>query len=139
MMCLLRPCAVFLLTDLCTDCRFILTCFMVESFLRIAWFRKGGATCVSCHDPHADDAASNPASLRFRDEPNKMCVQCHNEFQESQRLRQHTRHQPNTLGGECLSCHMPQIMDGLMTKARTHRIDDIPASRMTERSGQEDS
>ena len=42
-------------------------------------------------------------------------------------------------GSQCLSCHMPRIMDALMSLARTHRIDDIPSPQMTERFGEKDS
>ena len=134
-----RPYAEFFLNARYKDGRFRQTSFIVESFLRSGCFRKGGATCVSCHDPHADDATSNPTSLRFRDQPNKMCVQCHHQFEDSKILQQHTRHPLNTEGSECVSCHMPRIMEALMSKARTHRIDDLPNPRMTQRFGQEDS
>jgi predicted CXXCH cytochrome family protein len=134
-----RPYAEFFLTARYKDGRFRQTSFIVESFLRSRCFRRGGATCVSCHDPHADDAASNPTSLRFRGQPNKLCVQCHHQFEDSKTLQQHTRHPLNTEGSECVSCHMPRIMDALMSMARTHSIDDRPNARMTERFGQEDS
>ena len=134
-----RPYSEFFLNARYMDGRFRQTSFIVESFLRSACFRKGGATCGSCHDPHGNDAASNPTSLRFRDQPNKMCIQCHGQFEDSKRLEEHTRHPLNTEGSECASCHMPRIMDALMSKARTHRIDDIPNARMTERFGPEES
>ena len=134
-----RPYAEFFLNARYKDGRFRQTSFIVESFLRSGCFRKGGATCVSCHDPHAYDATSNPTSLRFRDQRNKMCVQCHHQFEDSKILQQHTRHPLNTEGSECVSCHMPRIMEALMSRARTHRIDTLPDPRMTRRFGQEDS
>jgi predicted CXXCH cytochrome family protein len=134
-----RPFSEFYLAGRYKDGRFRQTTFIVESFLRSACFRKGGATCVSCHDPHHDDAASNPTSLRFRDRPNEMCVQCHTPFKNPTVLQQHTRHPLNSQGSQCASCHMPRIMEALMSLARTHRIDDIPNAQMTARFGEQDS
>ena len=134
-----RPVSEFFLTGRYKDGRLRQTSFIVESFLRSACYRKGGATCVSCHDPHHDDAASNPTSLRFRDQPNQMCIQCHGQFKDAAVLQQHTRHPLNSEGSQCLSCHMPRIMEALMSVARTHRIDDIPDPQMTARFGENDS
>ncbi len=134
-----RPYAEFYLNAHYKDGRFRQTSFIVESFLRSSCFRKGGATCVSCHDPHHEDAASNPTSLLFRSEPNRMCTQCHAEFTNAATLRQHTRHPADSEGSECVSCHMPRIMNALMSRARTHRIDDIPNARMAEKFGAEQS
>ena len=134
-----RPYGEFFLAARYKDGRFRQTSFIMESFLRSACFRKGGATCVSCHDPHHDDAASNPTSLRFRDHPNEMCIQCHGQFNNATVLQEHTRHRLSSEGSQCLSCHMPRIMDALMSLARTHRIDDIPNPQMTERFGENDS
>jgi len=134
-----RPYAEFYLNARYKDGRFRQTSFIVESFLRSSCFRKGGATCVSCHDPHHDDAGSNPASLRFRSEPNRMCTQCHGKFNIAANLQKHTRHPLNSEGSECASCHMPRIMNALMSRARTHRIDDIPNARMTELFGPQQS
>ena len=134
-----RPYGEFFLNAHFKDGRFRQTSFIVESFLRSNCFRKGGATCISCHDPHHDDAASNPTSLRFRSEPNNMCTQCHAELEDAAKLQRHTRHPMNSQGSQCASCHMPRIMNALMSRARTHRIDDIPNARMTEQFGQEQS
>ena len=134
-----RPFSEFFLLARYKDGRFRQTSFIVESFLRSACYRKGGATCVSCHDPHHDDAASNPTSLRFRDQPNEMCLQCHGQFKNAAALQQHTRHPLNSEGSQCISCHMPRIMEALMSLARTHRIDDIPDPQMTARFGEQES
>jgi predicted CXXCH cytochrome family protein len=134
-----RPYAEFFLNAHFQDGRFRQTSFIVESFLRSNCFRKGGATCISCHDPHHDDAASNPTSLLFRDEPNRMCTQCHAEFKDAANLQRHTRHPLNSEASQCASCHMPRIMDALMSRARTHSIGDIPNARMTEQFGQQQS
>ena len=119
------------------DGRFRESTFIVESFLRSACFRKGEAHCGHCHDPHPADAASNPKSLKFRDEPDRMCLQCHESYGGD--LKAHTRHEPESEGSRCTSCHMPKIMHSLLFQAGTHRIDDIPDAEMTMRFGQKES
>jgi predicted CXXCH cytochrome family protein len=119
------------------DGRYRGTTFIAESFVRSECFRKGDATCGSCHDPHPADAASNPTSLKFRDNEDRMCVQCHAEL--GKQVERHTRHAPNTEASRCVSCHMPRIMDALLFPARSHEIDDVPDAEMTGRFGNEDS
>jgi predicted CXXCH cytochrome family protein len=135
----MRPYDEFSRKGFYKDGRFRETTFIVESLLRSACFRKGNATCGSCHDPHPMDAASNPTSLRFRDHPDQMCLQCHSEYTKQQALSRHTHHPANSEGSRCVSCHMPRIMDALLFEARTHRIDDIPDAAATERFGQQES
>ena len=119
------------------DGRFRETTYIGEAFLRSACFRRGGAQCASCHDPHAKDAAENPASLKFRSDPDRMCLQCHGEI--AARLTAHTHHAASSRGSRCVACHMPPIMNGLMVPAASHQIDDIPDAEMAARFGQKDS
>jgi predicted CXXCH cytochrome family protein len=119
------------------DGRHRATTFIVEAFARSECFRKGNATCGSCHNPHPPDAETNPTSLEFRGNPDQMCVQCHTAL--AQRPQEHTRHAPGSEASRCISCHMPPIMDALLFPARTHEIDDIPDAEMTARFGNEES
>ena len=126
------------------DGRFRQTTFIVEALERSQCFRKGQASCGTCHDPHAHDqsghdSAANPASLKFRDRPDLMCVGCHTGFQSEAVATAHTHHLANSEGSRCVSCHMPRIMDALLFEARTHQIDDIPNAEMTLRFGQQES
>jgi predicted CXXCH cytochrome family protein len=119
------------------DGRFRETVFIVESFVRSACFRKGGATCGNCHNPHPPDAASNLKSLKFAADSDHMCVECHTKYRDHP--EEHTHHAAAGEGGRCVSCHMPRIMNALMFQARYHQIDDIPDAEMTARFGQADS
>jgi predicted CXXCH cytochrome family protein len=121
------------------DGRFRQTTFMVEALERSECFRKGGVTCLSCHDPHSHGAASNPTALKFRDQPDLMCTGCHAQFKGTAAITQHTHHPANSEASHCVSCHMPRIMDALLFQARYHQIDDIPNVEMTKRFGQEES
>jgi predicted CXXCH cytochrome family protein len=119
------------------DGRFRETVFIVESFVRSACFRKGGATCGACHDPHPGDAASNPASLKFGADSDRMCLGCHTKFQAEPQA--HTRHAAASEGSRCVACHMPRIMNALLFQARSHQIDDIPDAAMAARFGPRES
>jgi predicted CXXCH cytochrome family protein len=124
------------------DGRFKATTFISEAFTRSQCFRKGGATCASCHDPHPPDAAQNPTSLKFSEASNQMCLQCHTDLRKTGprgALAQHTRHAEGSEASRCVSCHMPRITEALLFKARSHQIDDIPDVAMTERFGNDES
>ena len=121
------------------DGRFRQTTFIVEALQRSECFKKGQVSCGTCHDPHGHNAASNPTSLKFRDQPDLMCTTCHSQFQTGGALAAHTHHRVDSEGSRCVSCHMPRIMDAVLFRARTHQIDDVPNADMTERFGQEES
>ncbi len=119
------------------DGRFRETVFIVESFMRSACFRKGGATCGTCHNPHPPDAASNPRSLKFGADSDRMCLSCHTKYQAQPEA--HTHHAAASEGSRCVACHMPRIMNALMFQARYHQIDDIPDAETAARFGPTDS
>ena len=119
------------------DGRFRETSFIVESLLRSPCYKRGQVNCGHCHDPHPRDPQSNPASLKFLEQPNRMCLQCHASFTGN--IEAHTRHSLDSEASRCISCHMPPIMDALLFRAKTHRIGDIPDVDMTVRFGQEES
>jgi len=121
------------------DGRFRQTTFMVEALERSRCFKKAAVSCGTCHDPHGHDVASNPTSLKFRDQPDLMCTGCHTKFQDSVRAAQHSHHPASSEGSRCVSCHMPRIMEALLFRAGYHQIDDIPNAEMTKRFGQEES
>jgi predicted CXXCH cytochrome family protein len=121
------------------DGRFRQTTFMVEALERSQCFRKGQASCGSCHNPHVHNEPSNPTSLKFQDQPDLMCTGCHSQFRDSFRATAHTHHPSNTEASRCVSCHMPRVMDAVLFRARSHQIDDIPNAATTLRFGQKES
>jgi predicted CXXCH cytochrome family protein len=119
------------------DGRFRATTFIGEAFERSRCFREGGATCVSCHNLHPDDPASNRKSLKFAPDSDEMCLQCHQSLRDHP--ERHTRHAAASEASRCVSCHMPRNMDALLFRARSHQIDEIPDAEMTARFGGPDS
>jgi predicted CXXCH cytochrome family protein len=121
------------------DGRFRQTTFIVEALERSQCFQKGQVSCGTCHNPHSHDESANLTALKFRDDPNQMCTGCHTQFQETAKLAGHSHHSSGSEGSQCVSCHMPRIMDALLFRARTHQIDDIPNPDMTRRFGPSES
>jgi len=137
-----RDYRVHLLTDFTrtafyADGRFRATTFIGEAFERSNCFLKGGATCVSCHDPHLGEASSNLKSLKFPPDSDEMCLQCHKSLRD--RPERHTRHAAGSEASRCVSCHMPRNMEALLFPSRSHQIDEIPDAEMTARFGEADS
>jgi predicted CXXCH cytochrome family protein len=67
-----------------------------------------GITCFSCHDVHG---TANNADLRKP--ASSMCLQCHGPGKpigpRAATIEAHTHHRANSLGSECVNCHMPKI------------------------------
>ncbi|MBC8166833.1 MAG: hypothetical protein H7Y20_13310 [Bryobacteraceae bacterium] len=131
-----RPYVEFSRRAFYRDGRFRETTFIVEAFERSSCFRKGKAHCGSCHDPHPPNPSENQKSLRFLNDPDQMCLQCHDG---SFTAIKHTHHEPKTEGSRCTSCHMPRIMNSLLFLAGNHQIDDKPNAAMTAQFGQTES
>jgi tetratricopeptide (TPR) repeat protein len=129
-----RPYGEFALRSFYRDGRFRVVSFIVESFLRSKCYQQGHAHCGHCHDFHPSES-SNVRALKFLDNPNQMCLQCHAEYEA--KLEAHTHHAAKSEGSRCTACHMPKIMITVMFKTMTHTIDDIPRAEMTARYGQE--
>jgi len=132
-----RPLAEFSRKAFYKDGRLRETTFIVEALMRSACFKKGNAHCGHCHHPHGKDSSTGQASLKFAHQPDQMCLQCHTAY--ATKIEAHTRHPAQSEGSRCVSCHMPRIMHSLLFKARTHEIDNVPDTEMTERFGQEES
>ena len=56
-----------------------------------------GVRCGDCHDPH---------SSQLRREGNALCTGCHD--QQSYAAKLHHGHDPESVAGLCVSCHMPE-------------------------------
>ena len=121
------------------DGRFRQTTFIVEALERSKCFQKAAVSCGTCHNPHSHDEATNRTALKFSDDPNQMCTGCHTKFQDKAKTATHSHHASGSEASQCVSCHMPRIMDALLFRARTHQIDDIPNPDMTQRFGQSES
>jgi tetratricopeptide (TPR) repeat protein len=132
----IRPYDAFSRRAFFKDGRFRETTFMVEAFTRSSCYRKGTAQCASCHAPHVPDFSRNLTSLKFKDNPDEMCLICHSQYRGH--TADHTHHALDSEASRCVSCHMPRIVNALLFQARSHEI-GIPRADLTERFGQAES
>jgi predicted CXXCH cytochrome family protein len=80
-------------------------------------FVKGGATCITCHDPHTPDVDTHPQLAASH---NGLCAGCHPA--EGRDLAAHTRHAPGSAGSSCVECHMPRTVVSIKATIRDHAI-----------------
>lgn len=131
-----RPYDAFSRLAFYKDGRFRETTFIVEAFTRSACYSRGKAQCATCHSPHLPDFRHNLTSLKFRNDPDEMCLQCHSKYRNQ--ITQHTHHAAGSDASRCVECHMPRIVKALLFQARSHQI-EIPTADLTERFGQAES
>ena len=112
------------------DGRFRQTTFIVEALERSKCFQKGAVSCGTCHNPHTHDESvkSNRSEISVTI-PTRCALGCHTQFPGQANAAAHSHHPAGSEASQCVSCHMPRIMDALLFRARTHQIDDIPESR----------
>jgi hypothetical protein len=118
------------------DGRFRESTFIVEAFTRSACYLRGTAQCATCHSPHLPDFDTNQRSVKYREHPNEMCLTCHSMYRG--RVAEHSRHKLDTEASQCVTCHMPRIVNALLFKTRSHQI-EVPSADLTERFGQQES
>lgn len=79
-------------------------------------------SCITCHDPHAEDPPGALARL-VGPAGNDICTRCHPAYEAPAALRAHSHHDPTGPGGSCVACHMPRKNLGLgYALTRYHRI-----------------
>jgi nitrate/TMAO reductase-like tetraheme cytochrome c subunit len=81
---------------------------------------------MDCHSLHSGDPRGQ---ITEQNRGNTPCLRCHERLGDDSSLEQHTRHQAESPGSLCYSCHMPQIAYGVMTIHRSHRIEAPDARR----------
>ena len=91
-----------------------------------ACYRKGGATCTTCHrDPHDPNVERNPQLAASN---NALCTQCHRAIGEQ--LTAHSRHAAGSAGSSCVACHMPKTVISINSTMRDHTM-SLPAPENT--------
>ncbi len=97
-----------------------------NSMILSGCFTNGEMTCVSCHALHGNEPKDLIEPFMNGD---RSCLQCHAEVGGN--ITRHTFHEPESSGSRCLNCHMPYTTYGLLSTARSHRMDSPVASGQT--------
>jgi hypothetical protein len=96
-------------------------------------FRKGQATCTSCHRMHGsnDHLLKVPVEASgggHTTQSDQLCTQCHTIAPA------HTHHAAGSQGSRCVECHMSEVNWRLITRRRDHTFQP-PVPEMTARYG----
>lgn len=112
-----------------------LTAYEYQALTRSACFTQGEPgnriNCLSCHTMHEGDPKGQ---LTDKMRTNQACTQCHQEMNAPAVLAEHTKHFPDSKGSSCYSCHMPDVVYGVMTFHPTHDI-SVPRPELTAAQG----
>ena len=88
-----------------------------------------GDTEVSCMDCHSMHAGEPRGQITERQRSNAPCLRCHLDYRGDDALSAHTLHPPDSEASSCYSCHMPEIVYGVMDIHRSHRIESPDIGR----------
>jgi predicted CXXCH cytochrome family protein len=80
-------------------------------------FTRGEMTCLSCHSMHQSDPNDQLAAGMDENAP---CLECHESLADQ--IVEHTHHPADSVGAQCMNCHMPNTTYGIMSITRSHRI-----------------
>ena len=95
-----------------------LTAYELQGILESKCFQMSSdMNCQSCHNTHGGDPKGmiNP-EMRT----NAACTGCHEKYRNDDAIVKHTKHKVATT--TCYSCHMPDVVYGVMTLHPTHLI-----------------
>lgn len=103
-----------------------LTAYEYQGMRMSAGHQRTDLSCMDCHTMHAGDPSGQITDRQRGDAP---CLRCHTDYRDDRALAGHTRHLADSPGARCYSCHMPELVYGVMDIHRSHRIESPDALR----------
>lgn len=92
-------------------------------------FIQKEASCFSCHEMHPEkgtppDLLKGWAEDQLRQgmRGSEACMQCHEAYRDEKVLMAHTHHSVASSGSDCMNCHMPNTVYGLLKATRSHHV-----------------
>lgn len=108
-----------------------LTAYEYQGILASKCFTQGEPgnriNCLSCHTMHGGDIKGQ---ITEEKRSNKACTSCHTELASDDGLTLHSKHLAASPGSSCYSCHMPEVVSGIMAFHKTHKI-SVPEPSLT--------
>lgn len=112
-----------------------LTAYEFQGYLQSPCRKDSRFSCESCHAMHQGDPRGQ---LHPERTGNLACTQCHQQLSAAPALAAHAHHAANGTGARCVSCHMPEVVYGLVTLHVSHRI-EVPDPAKQARDGRPDA
>lgn len=103
-----------------------LTAYEYQGMTMSAGHADSDLSCMDCHTMHTGDPRGQ---MTDRQRSNAPCLRCHTDYQGDKALTEHTLHPAASDASNCYSCHMPEIVYGVMDIHRSHRIESPNAQR----------
>ncbi len=105
-----------------------LTAYEYQGMTMSAGHEDTDLSCMDCHTMHAGDPRGQ---ITDRQRGNAPCLRCHTDYRGDAQLAAHTLHPVESDSSNCYSCHMPEIVYGVMDVHRSHRIESPDIGRDT--------
>jgi hypothetical protein len=112
-----------------------LTAYEFQGYLQSPCTKSAEFSCESCHAMHQGDPRGQLHPERTGD---FACTQCHQQLSAAPALAAHSHHDPRGPGSRCTSCHMPEVVYGLVRVHLSHRI-EVPDPQAQARAGRPDA
>ncbi len=110
-----------------------LTAYEYQGLLQSPCFQRGELTCTSCHGMHEGDPRGQLRAFASKDD---MCTSCHGDLASPERAAAHAQHGESP--PDCVSCHMPPVVYGVLSTHPSHRI-ELPDPARAAHDGRPDA
>lgn len=100
-----------------------------ENYTYTSWrmspcVKSGTLSCMHCH--------TSSGRYRFAENSNQACLPCHQSHVEH--ATDHTHHQPDSAGNQCVACHMPMTEFARMRRSDHSMRPPMPAATLAFKS-----
>ncbi len=96
--------------------------YTYTSWLMSSCVKSGRLDCMHCH------TSSGRYRFKKAEDANKACLPCHEERVKNAAV--HTHHEEASIGGQCVSCHMPMTSFARMNRSDHSMLPPAPAATM---------